>query len=271
MSIHNPVGISFLYQFDFGNRDWLNPGSNILSVTDTRDGDFDKANLTTESLRQVWRSADAVGWKEIVIRAEQISKIDTVGILGHNLTDEAVIQIQADYSDAFIVPAETKTIPWTKRNIALTSEFADEYEYYKIRILDPANPCGYVQVGRIVGGRAFTFGNNEDINADFSIGSEDMADQMKTEGFFRVSNERVKVRTLSVKFSQVLTIAESDDNYLGWMEMADDVGVTRPFLTILDRDDPGFGLFWAQMGKIPEIGYTINRYASWSMGVSEVF
>jgi len=264
-------GISFLYSFDFGNRDVNNPGANILSVTDTAAGDFDKANLTTEPLRQVWRSANASGWKEIVIEAEVSSQIDTVALLGHNLTEDAVVQVQGDFSDAFLAPAETKTMVWSKGNMAIAESFDAAYSHYRIRILDPSNPCGYVQVGRIVGGRAFTFDYNEDISDDFEIAQDDLADSVKSEGFFRISNDRVKVKSLSARFQKISTVSGQNANYLGWIEMMEEVGITKPFLTILDRGDPGFGLFWAQLDKIPGIGYTINRFASWNFKITEVF
>lgn len=264
-------GISFLYLFDFGNRNIQNPGANILSVTETAEGDFDKANLTTEPLRQVWRSVDAAGWKEIVIQAETESQVDTVALLGHNLSEDAVVQVQADFDDSFLAPAETKVMTWSKGNMALTDGFSASYEFYRIRILDPSNPCGYIQVGRIVGGRAFTFDYNEDINDDFEIAQDDLADSVRSEGFFRISNDRVKVKSLSARFTKISTVASQNANYLGWLEMMDEVGVTKPFLTILDRGDTGFGLFWAQLEKIPQIAYTVNRFASWSFKITEVF
>src|SRR4051812_11265271 len=97
-------GVSFLYKFDLGNRNISQPGANILSVTSTATGDFDKANLTTESLRQVWRSASILTWQEIVIEAELSSNVDTFAILGHNFSPDAVIQIQANISNSFTAP-----------------------------------------------------------------------------------------------------------------------------------------------------------------------
>lgn len=264
-------GMSFLYQFDWGNRDVNNPGSNILSVTSTAAGDFDKANLTTESLRHVWRSADVLTWQDIIVKAELESRIDTVGILGHNFSETAVVRVQANIANNWVAPPVDYVVPWSDGNLVLCKDFGADYEYYRIRILDPANPCGYVQVGRIVGGRAFTMTNNEDITDDFNVDWDDFADVMKNEGYFRFSNERVKARTLGVKFNKLRTDPPNDGNYKGLLSMSKYIGETRPFLAILDRTDPGFASLWGQLEKMPGFGYTLNRFTSLNLRIAEVF
>lgn len=265
-------GISFLYSFDLGNRDVNNPGVNILSITSTAAGDFDKANLCTESLRHVWRSeSPPLAWQEIVIKADLASQIDTFAILGHNFSDDATVIIEANIANNFLAPPFSRTVPVTKDNMVLCEDFADTYEYYRVRILDPANICGYIEIGRIVGGRAFTFTNNEDITDEIEIETEDFADKAKTEGFFMVSNEKVKSRELSVKFSKLHTIAGQNDNYLGLREMYRSVGTTKPFLTIVDRGDIEFATVWGQIERIPRDTLTINRFVSQSLKIKEMF
>ena len=128
-------GISFLHEFDLGNRDIDNPGINILSVTSQASGDFDKANLTTESTRHRWRSSEILTTQEIIIKAEVKSDIDTFALLGHNLTEEAIIQIQANISNNFLAPPVTITVPFQEENIISTSQFGDLFEFYKVKIL----------------------------------------------------------------------------------------------------------------------------------------
>lgn len=265
------VGISFLHSFDLGNRNVNNPGINILSVTSTAAGDFDKANLCTESVRNVWRSADVLSWQEIVIQAELSSQIDTFAIIGHNFSDDAVVIIEANIANNFLAPPFQRTVPVTEDNIVLCENFADEYEFYRVRILDPANTCGYVQIGRIVGGRAFTFTNSEDITDEIDIDTQDFADKSKTEGFFMASNEKVKARELAIKFSKLYTTAPNNVNYLGLKAMYKNVGTTKPFLTIVDRDDPAFCSLWGQIDKLPRDSFTINRFTSQSIKIMEMF
>lgn len=266
------AGISFLYQFDLGNKDLVNFGNNIVYVTGTAAGDFDKGNMTVDPLRQVWRSASVIGWQEIIIRAELSSKIDTFAILNHNLTESAVIQVQANISNNFLAPPITFQVPWQKNHIILAQDFVSTYEYYKVRILDPANPCGYVQIGRIVGGRAFTMGGgSEDITDDIEYEWDDLADQVKTEGFFRVSNERIKIRSLRVRMAKLQSAPPNNANWLALREMIDVVGITKPFLTIVDRGDPGFISTWGQFKKLPGESFTINRFMTTGLTIEEVW
>lgn len=265
------MGFSALHNFDLGNLNRLNPGSNILSVTSTAAGDFDKANLTRDSVKQVWRSADVVSWQEIIIEAEVESDIDTFAILGHNFTETAIVQIQANISNNFLAPPVTKTMVWNEQNMVETSSFGGEYSFYKVRILDVANPCGYVEIGRIVGGRAIIMQNNEDIVDDFSIGYKDMAKRMETEGFFRASNENVKVRTLSVKFRKLYSIIGFDENFRALRQMYLTVGITRPFLALADRNQPALCTIWGLLEDIPDESYTVNQFVDQSVKIKEVF
>jgi len=262
---------SFLYKWDLGNRQIQNPGSNILSVTSQAAGDFDKSNLLTDTVRQVWRSTDVLSWQEIVIEADIETEIDTFAILGHNFTEDVVVQLQANISNNFVAPPVNITIPYQKQNMVWTSPLGDIYRYYKIRILDPTNPCGYVEIGRVVGGRAVIMVNAEDISDDFEISYDDMSKTMKSEGFFRVANENVKVRTVNCKFQKLKTNVGSNQNFLALRKLFNYVGVTRPFLTIVTREDPGFCSIWGQLKDIPGETYTINQYVTQNVKVEEVF
>lgn len=262
---------SALYQFDVGNYKRTTPGSNVISVTGTAAGDFNKANLTNDILRQVWRSEDVLDWQEIVIEADQSTAIDTFAILNHNLTESAVINLQANIGNNFLAPPVNLFLPWNKLHIVYTTALGASYKFYKIRILDPTNPCGYIQIGRIVGGRALTMQVFEDITDDVKIGWKDQAKQMATEGFFRASNENVKIRTLDVKFSKLYTVATKNANYLGLRALFDYVGTTRPFLAIPNRDDPSFNCIWGQVKDIPDESFTINGFVSFPLKVEECY
>jgi len=264
-------GISFLYQFDLGNKHIINPGQNIISVTSTATGDFDKANLVTDSTRHRWRSAEILTTQEIVIKAELKSQIDTFAIIGHNLTEEAVIRLEANIDNNFLAPPFSQLIPWRKNYIVWLTELDDEYEYYKISILDPTNPCGYIEIGRIIGGRAFTLSGGEDVSDSFSISKQDASDKMRTEGFSTASNQRVKYRQLRAPLSKLDSKDGSNDNWQGLRDMFDYVGITVPILTILDRDQPDLFTAWGKFDDIPTESYLTNQYVNESLKFSEEF
>ena len=266
------MGISFLYNFDLGNRNILNPGSNILSVTSTAAGDFDKANLTTDSTRQKWRSADIASWQEIVIQAELSTNIDTFAIINHNLSPDAVIVLQANTSNSFLVPPVNITIPWSKANTIWCTALGGSYSYYKLRILDPTNPCGYIEIGRIVGGRALTMINNEDMSDPFSIDYNDKSKKMNAEGFFRVSTEIVVSRSLKYQFDRLNTASGTlNANFVGLQDLYATVLTTKPFVSILDRNNPSFVNMWGQLRQMPSEAYDINQFMSQQVQIDEIF
>ena len=263
--------ISFLYSFDVGNRHIDNPSENILSVSSTMTGDFDVSNITTESTRRVWRSADALTQQSIVIKAEKKSNIDVFAIIGHNFTDAAVVKIEANISNNFAAPPLTRVVAWNKYIMMTVVPFGAEYEYYRITILDPGNPCGYVEIGRVVAGRVLQLIDNEDITDSYSVGKKDMSETMKTEGFFRQSNENIITRTFSATFSKIYTVTGKDTNYKNLVKFFETVKITRPFLTILDMNNPYRFNIWGQLTDVPDESYGINDFVNLPLKIEEVF
>jgi hypothetical protein len=269
------VGIKFLYTFMVGEYDLSNPGENVISVTSERDG-HEKINLTTTPLRETWRSEDVTGWQDVVIEANDTSDApDTFAILNHNLSNLAVVQIQGSMTSDFSAPAFTLTVSWSKKHMVKLQDVGTAYNYYRFRFLDPANACGYVEVGRIIAGKSFTFSKDEDITDDITITTDDLAYKTKTEGFFRASNQRVKVDKLQVKFNKLLSApvnaGDTTDNYDGLIDLMDTCGEVYPFLTIPDPEDPQFSVIWGQIDSLPPRMYGVNRYVSFSLTIQEVY
>lgn len=265
-------GIKFLYQFSVGEYDQLNPGSNVLSVTSTAAGDFDKANLTTTPLRETWRSLNVSVAQEIVIEANDLTNsVNVFAILNHNLSPDATVLLMANTVNNFAAPAVTLAFSYNEKHLVIAQDFGTPYRYFKIKIVDPTNPCGYVEIGRILAGKAFTFTQDEDITDDFSISGRDLAYKMDSEGFFRASNERVQVDKLSLKFDRLNTSSGLNGNYLGLRTMVKFVGETLPFLTVLDPADPYFEVVWGQIDALPSRSHTVNRYTSLQFDIQEVF
>lgn len=265
------TSISFLYSFDLGNRHVDVPTENILFVTSTAAGDFNVANITTDSIRHKWRSSSALVKQEIIIKAEKKSNINCFAILGHNFTDGAFIQVQANISNNFLAPPVTKIAAWSENNIIIPTEFGGEYQYYKITILDPANPCGYVEIGRVVGGNVLQLIKNEDITDQYKIGYKDLSESMKTQGYFRASNSNIIQRTFDANFSKLHTEVGNDENFKNLRTLFQNVKTIKPFLMVLDYVDPYKFNAWVQLSDIPDESFTINDFVSFSFKAEEVF
>ena len=265
------TSIAFLYNFDVGNRHVNVPDENIMFVTSTAAGDFHVANITTDSLRHKWRSASALTWQEIIIKAEKKSTINCFAILGHNFTDAAVVRVQANVSNNFLAPPVTKFVPWSKDNMLVTTTFGGNYEYYKISILDPSNPCGYVEIGRVCGGVMTELTNDEDITDSYKIGYKDLSETMKTQGYFRASNSNIIQRTFDASFSKLNTQQGSDFNFTKLRTFFQTVKTIKPFLVILDYQNPYKFNAWMQLTDVPDESFTVNDYVSFPLKMEEVF
>lgn len=268
----NTIGVKFLYSFGLGNYNLTNPGANIISVTDTLPGDFDKKNLTTMPLRETWRSANVTGWKEIIIQADDIVNApDTFAILNHNLTDIAVIEVQGSITPDFTTPAFTLPFVYNEENLVLLQAIGIAYNYYRFRFLDPTNPCGFIEIGRIVAGQSLTLTNNEDVTDDVEVQPVDNSYEIDTEGFFRAFNERVMVDGLTLNFDQFQTLPGNNQNFVAIKQMVKQVKTVYPFLTIVDPSDPYFQLTWGQISTLPNYVFDINRYCTFQIVVQQVF
>lgn len=269
----NTTGIKFLYSFAVGDYKFENPGGNVISVTSEADGDHGKINLTTTPLRETWRSDDSIAsFQDIIIEANDLTLVpDTFAILNHNLTDAAIVQLQASMTDDFLAPAFTINMVWSEKHMVLLQSPGLAYNYYRFRILDPLNPCGFVEVGRIIAGLSFTMSDNEDITDDIDVAQDDLAYRMKTEGFFRAFNERVKVDKISIRFSKLITTSPDNANFLGLKALFKSVGETYPFLTIVDPDEPAFQMVWGNIDSLPRQSFNVNRYVDMNFSIQEIY
>lgn len=267
------MGIAFFYEFDVGNKHFDNPQKNIVSWTSQAEGDFSIENITSESTRHRWRSANVLTEQVIVLKAEQASAIDTIALLGHNFSEEASIFLEANIDDNWIAPPVKIRLPWSEDNIVYyTDQIGNDNSYYRIRVLDPTNQCGHVELGRFMAGRSLTLAdNNEDMTDSYSIAYKDMSEKMKMQGFFAQSNENVLMRSLSASFSKLETRTGFDENYVNLRSMFRYVKTTKPFLFIQETNNPNKLNIWGLMKDIPNDSFGIGDYVSFGFKMEEVF
>lgn len=266
------IGIKFLYAFSLGNYKFDNPGGNISSVSPGSAVGHPPVNLTTTPLRETWRSgSDISNFQDIVIESDSTAEAqDLFAILNHNLSSLAVVQIQGSQTTSF-TGAPTVSVPWSEKHMVLLASFGTPYRYYRFRFLDPSNECGFVEIGRIVAGKALTITENEDITDDIQIAQDDMAYTTNTEGFFRAFNKRIKIDRLSMRFSKLSTRPGQNVNYLGLLEMFKTAGKTFPFLTVVDPEDQDFEIIWGVFDNVPSRSFGINRYVDMPLSITEVY
>lgn len=107
-------------------------------------------NVVNDFVTKVWRATgDSAEW--IKFNLESPKTIKQVSIFGHNLTDQAVVTIEASSDDDWEGPGdpEYSSGELTWKEFGITKFLDEHYQYWRITIVDGDNPDEYIEVGRI--------------------------------------------------------------------------------------------------------------------------
>jgi hypothetical protein len=229
-----------------GNNSWGNPkgtGQNWLASS-TEVGDFGAENLNTDIVEQRWQSAAGVTSAILSCDTEtaQGTAIDTIALLGHNLTTSAVVTVEGSTSPTFAPVGETISMTMTVDDayyIAPVFPVA-QYRYWRLLISDPTNPDGFLYIGTIVFGTTIIL-QGECFTDEVTRGLRHFSDKVQTEGFTNVSNDRSLKRTVSLDFRM---LRYSAGNYRNLRSIFETARTSLKCLWIPDPQDPTrFGLF----------------------------
>jgi hypothetical protein len=118
-------------------------------------------------MTDTWRSA-GLSAQDITVDFGAAQSVDLIGILNHNLTTFATIEIAAGTSTAYA--NYSTTITWREFDAFTRLSSAQSYRYWRIRITDTSNPDGFIEVGYVLLGSlvqpGFTFRYDWDLNTD---------------------------------------------------------------------------------------------------------
>ncbi len=105
-------------------------------------------NMQNQRLSKRWRSTDPSA-QTIVVNLGSAQAVDTVAILGHNLSGSAAVTIEAHTSDSWGTPALSAiTLAYSAGAILKYLAAAQTFQYWRFILDDPTNTDGYVEVGR---------------------------------------------------------------------------------------------------------------------------
>jgi len=189
-----------------GTNAWGNPagvGKNWRSNS-TAAGDFSALNLNTDIVEEAFRSASTSGINlDCDTERPQGVFLDTLGILEHNISSSATINLLGSNDPTF--SSISVTIPLAARQddpniyyIAPTLPNSG-YRYWRLSIVDPTNSDGFIQVGTIVFGAASLF-VGECFVDDVEFQLKDYTDSVQTEGYTNVNNSRAQKKVLRLDF-----------------------------------------------------------------------
>lgn len=116
------------------------------------------ASLPAANVQSMWRSKPwrstgcASEWLKFNLGAAR--SILAVILTGHNLTSAATVHVQANASDVWMSPSVDVTLAWSARDLVYLWTSAQAYQWWRITIADPANPDGFIELGRVYVGLA---------------------------------------------------------------------------------------------------------------------
>lgn len=242
------------------------------TASSTASGDFSVNNLNTDIVEQCWRSS---GSKIVSLTSDtQITQgvfVDTIGLLGHNLTRSATIEVQGSASPGFTTyqsffMTTNRTSNWYYvAPKAPTSAF----RYWRFFISDTTNPAAYLQIGTIVFGSSIIMTAN-DITDNVRRSTKHFSDKIATEGFTAVSNDRAVKYGLGVEFQ---SITYDGDDYLNLRSIFDNARTSLKCLWIPTPEYPERFAVFGKLSAIPEEQHNAlgpyNDYINFNLDVDE--
>lgn len=116
------------------------PGATVS--TDSEDTNYPFGNLFDYNHSSVWRSDASTSAWFVAACSPGAKPVAQAVLLDHNLTNAAIITLEANASDSWASPAYSKNLIWTETNIR--EDIGQTYQYWRLVISDPGNPSGYL-------------------------------------------------------------------------------------------------------------------------------
>lgn len=210
--------------------------SNVDLTASTASANYPVSNLQSLHRTKVWRTTSVTD-QTVVIDIKTSEEIDSFVMLFHpldgcKLTNAAVITVQGNATNNWTSPAVSVTATYDDDH-EIASYFwstSQEYRYWRVKITDPTNTTGYLEIGKIVLTKATQLSQCPDIG--FGYGNDDLSTVSKTEYNQVYSDVKPNVKSLDLGMS-LLTYADWET----LQDIYDRVGSTVPIVISLDTDE----------------------------------
>lgn len=174
------------------------------NANSTEPGDFEEFRLNTDVVEEYWRSATGTKTGINLDCDTEIAQgvfLDTLAILGHNMTTSASLTIIGSNDPTFssigitIVPiVQEENIYWVSPELPTAG-----FRYWRFQISDPTNPEAFIKIGTILFGASQIF-QGECFVDEVEFELKDFADTVNTAGHTNVANSRAIKRNLILNF-----------------------------------------------------------------------
>lgn len=243
---------------DFPSRGTTGTNWTASSTQPSSTNSFSVNNLNTDIVEQYWRTATGVTTSVIISCDTELPQgvyLDTLAILNHNLSGSATVFLEGSNDASFATISVTVELEYESLNmyyIAPTLPI-EPYRYWRLQISDSGSSDGFIRIGTIVFGSAMIFSQESFVDR-VRFGDRQFVDQVYTEGFTNVSNDRGRKKYLNLEFRNLLY---GRANFNAMKSLFNYAGVTLKCLYIpVPQQASRFALF----GKLSDIPAEEHNY-----------
>jgi hypothetical protein len=219
------------------NYNYCTQDATVITAS-SEDSNFPAANLKHAFRSKRWRST-GVSSENVVFDLITTEAINSVVILwskedGIQLTDSAVVKIQANATNSWTSPAVNVTLTIDNNYLVASHFFTSDqsYRYWRVLVQDPGNADGFVELGVVWLGKAIDIENaqngfNFDLVDKSTISTTDFGHQYVDE-YPLIASIDFKYQYLDYSTIQILENAYRNN------------GTKLPVLLVLDETETVF-------------------------------
>lgn len=186
--------------------------SKNLVLTATLTASSENVHFPLENLQNVlrskrFRSTDKTDF-HIIIDLGSIANVDSFIMLlplegKVNMTNDAVIKLQANSSDSWDTPAVDLTLEHDviKRQISHYFSEAQAYRYWRITVNDPTAESNYIEISKLIIGASVTFPNAQN---GFKFGKDDGTKITRNDFGTAYADKYPILKTLNLSYKTLL-------------------------------------------------------------------
>lgn len=258
ISIYNTDKFRILYEF-------ASDGNTANNYTASSQASVDKGvnNLKNDIVEKYWESTGATSeWFQLDAGAGNQPGFDTIGIVSHNLTNGAIVNVYGYGQSGDAAPGTWAGVP-VFANMAMPLDRPNEknliwlapsiplvgFRHWRVTISDPTNPLGRIRIGRFVAGRAFVLAD-ENFEQDLDFSFANYKDEMNLNGFTSIANNRALKKRLKLQFRNLEIVNKG--NYKQLRTFSEYARDTLKALVIPDPQDPYTYAVFAKLESMPQ-------------------
>jgi hypothetical protein len=272
--MYNTTNMRILWEFGSDGIEYAN-----FTASSEALNDYEIINIKSDMVERTWRSTGiASEWVQWDAGAGQVMGVDTLALINHNLSQNAVVTLLAygqgsdeappdfDGSATLTTVLTMPTDPTEDTLLycnasAVTS--ATSYRHWRVRLEDPSNDAAYLEIGRLIAGEAFVF-DTENCAQDIEFSYKNYKNEVNLNGYTSASNNRALKKNLRLSLPNLNAISQT--NYSEWNRMIKYCRDSLKMLVIVDPVSPYRFSVFAKLQEIPaeKTRYVdgLNMYAS---------